>query len=183
LKLPKFACHAKIVKLVLSKIFAASSLALGNRQSRKPSRFPSFATSTLSEFFLSIGRFLTRPSNFPKGRLAAAFCFARAQTAKIFHKNFQKTIDKTAIMWYNKYTKGKEMKKMTTTFLIITLIAGILSIITKVLSYIFDVVDDFRPFTTIWYNASGACEAISEFLFMGSILSLIVATIIYLIGG
>jgi hypothetical protein len=98
-------------------------------------------------------------------------------------KNFQKTIDKTAIMWYNKYTKGKEMKKMTTTFLIITLIVGILSIITKVLSYIFDVVDDFRPFTSIWYNASGACEAISEFLFMGSILSLIVATIIYLIGG
>ena len=29
----------KNVKLVLSKIFAASNLALGNRQSRKPSQF------------------------------------------------------------------------------------------------------------------------------------------------
>lgn len=72
---------------------------------------------------------------------------------------------------------------MATTFLIIALITGILTVITKVLSYIFDVVDDFRPFTSVWYNASGACEAISEFLFMGSILSLVVATIMHLIGG
>lgn len=72
---------------------------------------------------------------------------------------------------------------MAETFLIIALIAGILTVITKVLSYIFDVVDDFRPFTSIWYNASGACEVISEFFFMGSILSLVVAAIMYLIGG
>lgn len=72
---------------------------------------------------------------------------------------------------------------MATTFLIIAFIAGILTVITKVLSYIFDVVDDFYPFTSIWYNASGACEAISNFLFMDSILTLIVAGIIYLIGG
>ena len=72
---------------------------------------------------------------------------------------------------------------MATTFLIIALIAGILTVITKVLSYIFDVVDDFYPFTQGWYIASGVCEAISEFLFMGSILSLVVATTMYLIGG
>jgi hypothetical protein len=86
-------------------------------------------------------------------------------------------------MWYNKYTKGKEMKKMTTTFLIITLITGILTVITKVLSYIFDVIDDFCPFTFVWYDVSDVCEVISEFFFMGSILSLVVATIMYLIGG
>lgn len=72
---------------------------------------------------------------------------------------------------------------MATTFLIIALIAGILTVITKVLSYIFDVVDDFYPFTQGWYIASGACEAISEFLFMGSILTLIISALIHLIGG
>lgn len=72
---------------------------------------------------------------------------------------------------------------MATTFLVIALIAGILTIITKVLSYIFDVIDDFYPFTQGWYTASGICEVISEFFFMGSILSLVVAGIMYLIGG
>ena len=72
---------------------------------------------------------------------------------------------------------------MTTTFLIIALIVGILTVITKVLSYIFDVIDDFRPFTSVWYNASSACEAISEFLFMGSVLTLIISALMYLIGG
>ena len=72
---------------------------------------------------------------------------------------------------------------MAETFLIIALFAGILTIITKVLSYIFDVIDDFRPFTQGWYTASGICEAISNFLFMDSILSLVVAAIMYLIGG
>lgn len=72
---------------------------------------------------------------------------------------------------------------MATTFLIIALIAGILTIITKVLSYIFDVVDNFYPFTQGWYIASGVCEAISEFLFMGSILTLIISALMHLIGG
>ena len=72
---------------------------------------------------------------------------------------------------------------MATTFLIIALIAGILTVITKVLSYIFDVIDDFRPFTQGWYIASGICEAISEFFFMGSILTLIISTLMHLIGG
>ena len=72
---------------------------------------------------------------------------------------------------------------MAETFLIIALFAGILTIITKVLSYIFDVIDDFRPFTQGWYTASGICEAISEFLFMGSILTLIISALMHLIGG
>ncbi len=72
---------------------------------------------------------------------------------------------------------------MAETFLIIALIAGILTIITKALSYIFDVIDDFYPFTQGWYTASIVCDGISEFLFMGSILTLIISTLIHLIGG
>ena len=72
---------------------------------------------------------------------------------------------------------------MTKIFFVIALIAGTLTVIAKVLSYIFDVMDDFYPFTQGWYTASGICDGISEFFFMGSILSLVVAAIMYLIGG
>lgn len=44
------------------------------------------------------------------------------------------------------------------TLLIITLATFILTIIIKALSYIFDVIDDFYPFTQGWYTAAGVCE-------------------------
>lgn len=72
---------------------------------------------------------------------------------------------------------------MVTTFLIIALIAFALTIITKVLSYIFDIMDDFFPFTHGWYTAHEICEVISEFLFAGGILLLVITAFMHLIGG
>lgn len=72
---------------------------------------------------------------------------------------------------------------MVNTLLIITFVFAFLSLIGIVLSYIFDVIDDFRPFTSVWYNASAVCAVIAYLLFAGSVLTLIISGIIYLIGG
>ena len=72
---------------------------------------------------------------------------------------------------------------MVDIFLTVALFAAILTVFTKALSYIFEVMDDFFPFTKKWYIASNICETLSEFLFAGGVLTLIVAALIYLIGG